>query len=99
MIGPLKSGLKKRLSKVGHVYVLIGPGTFSSGLDNAIELHASLLHATLVGQPTGGEPSSWFGSKKNSEAAALAPDVPAASKLADALAGRDPAMDAALSAR
>jgi C-terminal processing protease CtpA/Prc len=119
IIRPLKDGLEARLGKIGHVYVLIGPVTFSAGTDNAIELQSS-LHATLVGEATGGKPSSygevkyvtlpnsklivqyttkWFGSRKDSEPAALEPDVPVPLKLADALSGRDPALEAALSAR
>jgi hypothetical protein len=58
IIRPLMSGLESRLTKVGHVYVLIGAGTFSSGLDNAMDLQHS-LHATLVGEPTGGKPSGY----------------------------------------
>jgi C-terminal processing protease CtpA/Prc len=58
VINPLKSGLERRLGAVGHVYVLIGPGTFSSGTDNAMALRDS-LHATLVGEPTEGKPSSY----------------------------------------
>ena len=55
VIRPLKSGLAERHVKV---FVLIGPNTFSSGTDNAIELRHD-LHATLVGEPTGGKPSSY----------------------------------------
>jgi hypothetical protein len=116
VIRPLKIGLNARRGKVGPVYVLIGPGTFSSGTDNAIELHKD-LHATLVGEPTGGKPSSygevkyvtlpnsklkvqftskWFGSEKDSEPTALVPDLSAPRTIADALAGRDPALEAAL---
>jgi C-terminal processing protease CtpA/Prc len=51
-------GLESRLKEMGHLYVLIGPSTFSSGMDNAIELRKT-LHATLVGEPTGGKPSSY----------------------------------------
>jgi C-terminal processing protease CtpA/Prc len=58
VIRPLKNGLEQRLAKVGRVFVLIGPGTFSSGTDNAVELHRN-LHATLIGEPTGGMPSSY----------------------------------------
>jgi len=58
VIGPLKGGLEDRTNKVGRVFVLIGANTFSSGIDNAIELQHS-LHATLVGEPTGGLPNSY----------------------------------------
>jgi len=58
IVGPLKSGLAQRAKSVGRVYVLIGPRTFSSALDNALELHKD-LHATLVGEATGGSPSGY----------------------------------------
>jgi hypothetical protein len=58
VIGPLKSGLRQRLTKVGHIYVLIGPGTFSSAVENAIELRAD-LHATLVGEAPGMKPNTY----------------------------------------
>ena len=60
IIGPLKSGLASRLKRLGQVYVLIGPGTFSSGVDNAIDLRQD-LKASLVGEPTGGSPRAYGG--------------------------------------
>jgi hypothetical protein len=119
VIHPLRSGLEARLNKLESVYVLIGPRTFSSGLDNAIDLRTH-LHATVLGEPSGGEASSygevkyvtlpnsklvvqyttkWFGTPKGAESGALRPDVVTPSNLADVLAGRDPAMDAALGSR
>ena len=58
VIAPLASGLASRRSSLRHLYVLIGPNTFSSALVNAIDLHDK-LKATLVGEPTGGKPSSY----------------------------------------
>jgi hypothetical protein len=58
IIRPLKEGLASRLSKLGPVYVLIGPHTFSSAMDNAMELR-TVLHARLAGESTGGKPSSY----------------------------------------
>jgi hypothetical protein len=58
IIAPLKSGLAARRNKLGKFYVLIGPSTFSSAVDNAIELQRS-LGAVLVGEPSGGKPSSY----------------------------------------
>jgi hypothetical protein len=58
IIGPLKSGLAARLKSVGNVYVFIGPNTFSSAVDNAIELQRD-LKATLVGAPSGGMPEGY----------------------------------------
>ena len=43
--------------------------------------------------------SKWFGSESKSEPQTLVPDVPAPRSLADALAGRDPALEAALAAK
>jgi hypothetical protein len=60
IIGPLKRGLAARLKRLGPVYVLIGPGTFSSGVDNTIELRQD-LKAKLVGEPTGGAPRAYGG--------------------------------------
>ena len=54
IINPLLSGLEQRRNRLGPVYVLIGANTFSSGADNAEELRRS-LHATLAGEPTGGQ--------------------------------------------
>jgi len=60
VIGPLVSGLKSRpaLNGKGHLYVLIGPGTFSSAVLAAIQLRNE-AGATLVGQPTGGKPNCY----------------------------------------
>jgi hypothetical protein len=58
VIGPLPGGLRSRLRAIGHVYVLIGPTTFSSGVLNAMELQRD-LHATLAGETAGGTPSSY----------------------------------------
>lgn len=116
VIWPLLSGLKERKALKSHVFVLIGPATFSSAQDNAIELRHN-LNATLMGEPTGeklntyGEvriihlPNSgldvqyctnYFRMIKDSDPAALEPDVRVRRTLEDALAGRDPVLDAAL---
>ena len=58
VMGPLISGLKSRLKSVGQVYVLIGPSTFSSAVDNAVELQKS-VSAKLVGMPSGGMPGGY----------------------------------------
>jgi hypothetical protein len=58
VIGPLKSALSERRSKVGPIYVLIGPATFSSAVSNAEQLHHS-LGATLVGENSGGMPGGY----------------------------------------
>jgi C-terminal processing protease CtpA/Prc len=58
VISPLKSGLASRRKSIGHVYVLIGPATFSSAVDNATVLRRD-LSATLVGEPSGGKPGGY----------------------------------------
>jgi hypothetical protein len=117
IINPLKDGLASRLKKIGRVYVLTGTGTFSSAVMNAHELQSS-LGASLVGQPTGGRPSSYgnvklltlpnsklviqytgafVGSAKDA-AAELMPDLAVPLTIADALAGRDPVLEAMIAA-
>ncbi len=46
------------LNRSGHLFVIIGPGTFSSAVDNAVQLKIQ-THAIFVGQPTGGRPDSY----------------------------------------
>jgi hypothetical protein len=58
ILNALRPGLEQRLSKLGRLYVLIGSGTASAAVENAAELK-SFLHATLIGEPTGGTPSSY----------------------------------------
>ncbi|MGA3180033.1 MAG: hypothetical protein ABSF38_06815 [Verrucomicrobiota bacterium] len=60
IVQPLVEGLKSRpaLQAGGHLYVLIGSSTFSSGLMAAIDLQQG-LHAILVGRPTGGKPNCY----------------------------------------
>jgi hypothetical protein len=55
VIQPLKEGL---LSRRKPVYVLIGPGTFSSAMDNAIEMRRQ-LKAVLIGEGTGERPNDY----------------------------------------
>jgi C-terminal processing protease CtpA/Prc len=119
VIGPLKSGLTARGKALGHIYVLIGPGTFSSALDNAMELHKDLA-ATLVGEPSGGSPDGYgevatltlpnsklvvrfttkrWGPKGSTTNTTLTPDLPVPFKLAEFIAGHDPALDAAIAAQ
>jgi len=52
IISPLEKGLAARLKTIEHIYVLIGPATFSSAVDNAVELRRS-LKAILVGTDAG----------------------------------------------
>lgn len=64
---PVLKGLSTRgdLNRYGKVYCLIGRGTFSSAMMNAIELRKQ-TKAILVGEPTGGSPNS-FGETKTFE--------------------------------
>ena len=116
VIGPLKSGLAERRKSVGPIYVLIGPGTFSSAVINAQQLHSS-LSATLVGENSGGRPGGYgevsrvtlpkstrvgqFTTKRwdTTGPKTLMPEVLAPINIADFLAGRDPALDAAIRGR
>lgn len=115
VIGPLMSGLKGRGALRSHVYVLIGPRTFSSAQMAAVDFRHE-LHATLVGEPTG-EKLNGYGEIKvltlpgsglkmqystkffhlgKDDEDALEPDFKASMSLSDALAGRDPVLEAAL---
>ncbi len=60
VVMPLLKGLQENpsLSGRGHLYVLIGPRTFSSGMMDAI-FFRDRLHAILVGEPTGGKPNGY----------------------------------------
>jgi serine/threonine protein kinase len=60
VVQPLIQGLKKRraLSALGHLYALIGPVTYSSGMMAAMDFKDE-LRAILVGEPTGGRPNQF----------------------------------------
>lgn len=60
VIYPLLSALaeNKVINQPDRLFVLIGPGTFSSAMDNAIRFRAT-TRATLVGEPTGGKPNQF----------------------------------------
>jgi hypothetical protein len=49
LMNPLTAGLKSRASLRSRIFVLIGAGTFSSAVMNAIDLRRE-LHAVLVGE-------------------------------------------------
>ncbi|MBD5603991.1 MAG: hypothetical protein IAI48_02705, partial [Candidatus Eremiobacteraeota bacterium] len=116
IIRPLIAGLRVRQTRHLSVAVLIGPDSFSSAIQNAVELHQE-LGATLVGEATGGAASGYgevktltlpnshlivqytskrFNSALDPSATGLSPQVLAPRLWTDALAGRDPALDAAL---
>src|SRR5262249_30369126 len=56
----LLAGLQDRsdLNRTGHFFVIIGRGTFSSAMDNAITLKTQTA-SILVGEPTGGKPNGY----------------------------------------
>ncbi len=60
IVEPLIQGLKSRprFSTKGHLYVLIGRGTFSSGMMAAISFRED-LHAILVGEASGSPPNEY----------------------------------------
>jgi C-terminal processing protease CtpA/Prc len=59
VVGPLLRGIEQRpeLAREHRVFVLIGPGTFSSGMWAAIDLVLA-CDAVLIGEPTGGQPNA-----------------------------------------
>jgi hypothetical protein len=48
----------EKLNSKGRLFILIGPGTFSSGMMAANDLRVR-TNAILVGEPTGGKPNSY----------------------------------------
>jgi hypothetical protein len=60
VIAPLFAGFgsRRKLRARGHLFVAIGPQTFSSGMMNAVQLKDG-LGALLVGEPTGGRPNCY----------------------------------------
>lgn len=60
LLMPLVEGIAKReaVNQPGRLYVLIGRATFSSALFNAFHFKDG-TKATLVGEPTGGKPTSF----------------------------------------
>ena len=48
----------KSINRPGHLFVLIGPDTFSAAMSNAAQFR-SKTHATLVGQQVGERPTSY----------------------------------------
>lgn len=57
---PFIHGLASRSKTLprGSIYVLMGRGTFSSGMDFAIDMR-NIAHALLAGEPTGGTPNGY----------------------------------------
>jgi len=60
ILEPLIDALAQRpaINQPGHLFVLIGPHTYSSALLNAIQFRQRTA-ALLVGEPTGGEPNHY----------------------------------------
>jgi hypothetical protein len=118
VLSPFIDAVKARpqLNAPGRLFVIIGRGTYSSALQNAITLHQETA-ATLVGEPTGGKPNHYGEVRRfrlpnagllvqystrywrnypEGDPPTLAPDRYAAATHAALLAGRDPALEAAL---
>jgi len=60
VLTPFLKAIRARpaLNTKGKLFVLIGRGTFSSALQNAITLHED-MNAILIGEPTGGKPNHY----------------------------------------
>lgn len=60
ILEPLIEALAQRqdVNQTGHLFVLIGPRTYSSALLNAIQFRQRTA-ALLIGEPTGGEPNHY----------------------------------------
>jgi hypothetical protein len=119
ILAPFIDAIKARpsLNTTGNLFVIIGRGTYSSALQNAISLSLE-TNAILVGEPTGGKPNH-YGEVRNfrlpnvglrvqystrywlnypeGDPLTLEPDITAVVTSDDLLAGRDPALETALS--
>jgi len=60
LAGPLISAIKARpdINRKGHLFVVIGRGTFSSAILNTLEFMDG-GNVVLVGEPTGGKPNGY----------------------------------------
>jgi hypothetical protein len=60
ILAPFVDAIKARpwLSTTGNMFVIIGRGTYSSALQNAISLSLE-TNAILIGEPTGGKPNHY----------------------------------------
>ena len=118
VLSPFIKAIQARpsLNTSDRLFVIIGRGTYSSALQNAITLSQE-TNAVLIGEPTGGKPNHygevrWFRlpntgllvqystrywlNDPKSDPLTLEPDLSAPVTFADLLAGRDPALEAAL---
>lgn len=119
VIDPFIDGIKARsaFNSETSLFVLIGRGTFSSAMQNAIDFDTQ-TNARLIGEPTGGAPngygevreftlpnsglvvnysSRFFANAPGYAGDAYAPDWEVEMTWDDLLAGRDPALEAAIS--
>jgi hypothetical protein len=113
VIEPLIAGLASRSKTIGAPLVLIGPGTFSSGVIAAYDLRRK-AKARLAGTPTGGLlggygespsrklPNSQLGMqwtiKYFPSPEPVRPDITIVTTAADLRAGRDPVLATAIAA-
>lgn len=116
---PLMHAILKneRINRPGHLFVLIGPGTYSAAINFCGWMERE-THAIFVGEPTGSPPNMagdsasltldregwtlhvsqwpWNESMPWDRRLWIHPHVVAPTTLPDVLAGRDPAIEAAL---
>jgi hypothetical protein len=118
VLTPFIQAIEERpgFNEPGKLFVIIGRGTYSSALQNAITLSRE-YSATLIGEPTGGKPNHygevrnfdlpnvglrvWYSTRywlnyPEGDPLTLEPNVSAVVTVADLLAGRDPALEAAV---
>jgi hypothetical protein len=118
VIDPFMEALRSRpaLNSESSLFVLIGRGTFSSAMQNAIDFDTQ-TNARLIGEPTGGTPNGYgevreftlpnsglivqystrfFANAPGYAGDAYAPNWQIVLTWDDLLAGRDPALEAAL---
>ncbi len=116
------------INATGHLFVLIGPSTFSSGEWVAEQFHNSFaddakrfhFQAILIGEPTGGKPNGYgdvrvlelpnsklqvrystkhFKITTGDDPPSRLPDIATPTSWQNVLAGRDPALEAAIAYR
>jgi hypothetical protein len=56
LVNPIRK--RPAIDRAGHLFVIVGPITFSAALANAIDFR-NQTHAMLVGEPIGEKPNSW----------------------------------------
>ncbi|MDQ3746267.1 MAG: S41 family peptidase [Acidobacteriota bacterium] len=93
LLQPVIDALKNSpdINQRGRLFVVIGRGTFSSAMLNAITLRQQ-TNATLVGEPTGGKPNA-FGEVKTFRLPNSGLSVSYSTKFFSTVAGDPPSLD------